>query len=96
MPLVKQKSAQLGRALLEAEDIFNRLLKMFGDEERQLQRGDVVAFFHRADGLAACPDRLGESFLGDICLFAQLAKTAVDSVAHARSMPCLGKVVKSS
>ena len=62
MPLVKQKSAPLGRALLEAEDVFNRLLKMFGDEERQLQRGDVVALFHRADGLAACPDRLGESF----------------------------------
>lgn len=61
---------------------------MFGDKQSQLERGNVIAFFHRADGLAARAHGFGQAVLGDADGLPQLAHAGMDRMFHAERMPC--------
>lgn len=57
------------------------MIEVLGNQEREAQAGHVVAFFHRANRLAADTNRFGELFLGHALLLAECAETIVDSVS---------------
>lgn len=62
---------RLGHALLfEGKNIFDRALELLSNQKREPKRGDVVAFFHRTDGLTAGPYGFRQFFLGEIGAFA--------------------------
>lgn len=69
-------------ALFEREDVFNRALEFFCDEQRKLERRDIVALFHRANRLATRVHALGELFLGEVFGLAESAEAAMDRVFH--------------